>query len=83
MLSFGKELYLVSKVRRLAETIVLLDKYGLSAKGLTMIYPKLSKGVDTFIVKAVKGAKSGLTVKTLIEMHENGEPTDEFKELYK
>ena len=83
LLSFGKELYLVSKVRRLAETIVLLDKYGLSAKGLTMIYPKLSKGVDTFIVKAVKGAKSGLTVKTLIEMHENGEPTDEFKELYK
>lgn len=82
LLSFGKELYLVNRVRRLAETIVLLNEYKMAAKEITLIYPKLSKGVDTFIVKAVKGGKNDLTVKTLIEMEENGEPTKEFKELY-
>ena len=67
----------------MAQTIALAAKYGLESKEITLIYPKRSKGADTFMLKAVKDGKVGLTLKTLVEMNENGEPTEEFKELYR
>lgn len=83
LLSFGKEFYVIGKIKRMAQTIALAAKYGLESKELTLIYPKRSKCADTFMLKAVKGGKVGLTLKTLVEMDEDGEPTEEFKELYR
>lgn len=82
-LRFGGDMWLVSKVDRLAECMYSFTSHNLQPKELTLVYPKLSRGVDTIIIKARKGAKPGLVCNTFIAMNENGEYTDEYKELYR
>lgn len=81
-LRFGADMWIVIKQDRLATLFFLLKKYNLEPKEMTLVYPKLSSGVDVVIVKARKGAKEGLVTSDLIVMDENGNYTDSYKELY-
>jgi tRNA1(Val) A37 N6-methylase TrmN6 len=78
----GGDFFVVYKADRLVELIVALTKNGLEPKHITYIYPKLSKGVDTVIISARKGGKTGLQSSTLILMDEDGKYFDQVKELY-
>jgi len=81
-LKFGGDLFIVYKVDKMTSLLSSLTKNNLEPKEITLVYPKLSKGVDIIIVKARKGAKPGLITKTLILKDEQNEYTKEYKELY-
>ena len=78
----GGDFFVVYKADRLVELMVALHQNGLEPKHITYIYPKLSKGVDTVIVSARKGGKTGLQSSTIILMDEEGKYFDNIKELY-
>lgn len=78
----GGDFFVVYKADRLVELVTSLHQNGLEPKHITYIYPKLSKGVDTVIISAKKGGKTGLTSSTLILMDEEGRYLDKIKELY-
>ncbi len=82
-LKFGGDLWIVIKVSRLAELCASLQLHGLAAKNMIFIYPKLSKGIDTVVVGARKGAKDGVVARTFIAQNEDGEFTEQYKELYR
>lgn len=78
----GGDFFVVYKADRLVEVVTALHENGLEPKHITYIYPKLSKGVDTVIISAKKGGKTGLQSSTLILMDEEGKYLDKVKELY-
>ena len=78
----GGDFFAVYKADRLVELITSLHQNGLELKHITYIYPKLSKGVDTVIISAKKGGKTGLNSSTIILMDEEGRYFDKVKELY-
>lgn len=82
-LKFGGDLWIVIKVSRLAGIIASLERHNLAAKELILIYPKLSRGVDSVIISARKGGKEGLITKTFIAQNEDGTFTQEYINLYK
>jgi len=82
-LKFGGNLWIVMKIARLQELMANLSKFNLAAKEIIFIYPKLSSGIDTVIVSAKKGGKSGLIAKTFIAMNEDGTFSKEYNALYK
>ena len=81
-LRFGGDLYIVYKADRLASLFTALANCNLAPKEMTVVFPKLSTGGDVVIVKARKGAKEGLKIKSLVVKDEDGKDTIEFKELY-
>lgn len=82
ILKFGGELYIIHKTQRMAEVIHKAYNAKLTPKQLTLVYPKLSKPADTFILKCKKCSPDGLIVDRLVVYKENGEMTDEAKKLY-
>ena len=78
----GGDFFVVYKADRLVEVVTALHENGLEPKHITYVYPKLSKGVDTVIISAKKGGKTGLQSSTLILMDEEGKYLDKVKELY-
>lgn len=81
-LKFGSDAYFIIKIARLSELMCVMSSNRLEPKKITLIYPKLSLGVDTVIVQAKKGGKAGLVSDTLIVMSEDGNYTQRYKELY-
>lgn len=78
----GGDFFVAYKADRLVEVVTALHENGLEPKHIIYIYPKLSKGVDTVIISAKKGGKTGLQSSTLILMDEEGKYLDKVKELY-
>lgn len=73
ILKFGGKFYMINDINRLEETFILLNKYGMKAKILNIVQPKIDKPSNVFMIKAVKGAKSGIKVlPTIILNDENG-----------
>ena len=82
-LKFGGDLWIVIKATRLQTLLSSFERHNLSAKEMILIYPKLSRGVDSVILSARKGGKEGLVTKTFIAQNEDGTFTDEYNALYK
>ena len=82
-LKFGGDLWIVIKATRLQTLLSSFERHNLSAKEMILVYPKLSRGVDSVIVSARKGGKEGLITKTFIAQNEDGSFTDEYNALYK
>lgn len=78
----GGDLFVSYKFDRLCDLFVSLRGHGLEPKKIFLVYPKLSKGVDTVIVSARKGGKTGLMSEALVVMDEDGRYTPEVKKLY-
>ena len=83
MLMFGKDFYMVCKMKRLQEVMALLSKHNLAVKELVIVYPKANKEADTFIVRAVKGGKEELRTDVIVQYNDDGTMTQKFKGLYK
>lgn len=82
ILKFGGEFYLIHKTTRMAEVISECSNVGLIPKNLTLIYPKISKKADTFVLRCKKYGKHGLDVDKLTVYDENGKMTEEALYLY-
>lgn len=82
ILKFGGELYLIHKTQRMAEVIAKAYAVKLTPKQITLVYPKLSKPADTFILKCKKCSPDGITLDRIIVYEENGEMTEQAKKLY-
>ena len=82
ILKYSGKLYMIHKSERLSEVLTTLSNNKLEPKKLTLIYPKASKSVDTFIVEAQKCGAPGLTIDSVVVYEENGEMTPWAKKLY-
>lgn len=81
-LRFDGRLYMVHKCERLAEVLTHLSNNKLEPKELLLIYPKANKRPDAFVVTAKKGGNSGMIINSLVVYDDNGEMTEQAKELY-
>ena len=82
ILKYSGKFYMIHKSERLAEVLTCLSNNKLEPKKITMIYPKASKAVDTFIVEAQKNGAPGLTIDSVIVYEEDGTMTPWAKKLY-
>ena len=82
ILKYSGKFYMIHKSERLSEVLVTLSKYKLEPKKITLIYPKASKNVDTFIVEAQKCGAVGVKIDSVIVYEENGQMTPWAKKLY-
>lgn len=82
ILKYSGKFYMIHKSERLSEVLTLLSNNKLEPKKLTLIYPKASKSVDTFIVEAQKNGAVGLKIDSVVVYEENGEMTPWAKKLY-
>lgn len=82
LLKWGGKFFFIHSAERTAELIAALDKEGLQAKTITLVKPKASKKVDTVIIEAVKGGRSGVDFDFLTVFDEDGNYTERVKKLY-
>ena len=83
LLKNGGSFFMVHRPERRAEIINLLIETKLEPKVLKLVYPSVDKNPNLVLIKAVKGAKTFLTVeKPLIVYNERREYTDEILKIY-
>lgn len=82
LLNYSGKLYMIHKSERLSEVLTTLSINKLEPKRLTLIYPKASKSVDTFIVEAQKCGAPGLKIDSVVVYEEDGSMTPWAKKLY-
>ena len=79
----GGNLYLVHRPFRLAEIIVVLQKYGLEPKRLRLVYPFADKEPNMVLLEANRGGRPRMTVeRPLIIYREKGVYMPEIYEIY-
>ena len=82
ILKFGGSFYIIHKTSRMAEAITYCSQNKLIPKTLTLIYPKISKKADTFVLTCKKCGKHSLNVEKLVVYNEDGTMTQEAKAMY-
>lgn len=82
ILKFDGDFYMVMKINRLVDALVLLRQYKLEPKELTIISHNKNSEPGSFVVKAKRGGKPGLLTKNLYIENEDGTMTEECKKLY-
>ncbi|MDE6758920.1 MAG: methyltransferase [Clostridia bacterium] len=82
ILKFGGEFYIIHKTARMAEVISECTNANLIPKNLTLIYPKITKKADTFVLRCKKYGKHGLDVDKLVVYEEDGRMSVEAQTLY-
>ena len=83
LLKFGGKLFICFPSFRLSEAFLALNAAGMEPKRLRLVSVRAEKAPYLALIESKKGAKSGLIIeKPLIIHSENGEYTDEVKELY-
>lgn len=83
ILKTGGSLYLVHQPNRLTEIFSLCEKNGMQAKQLCLICSKVDSPATAVLVKAVKGAKSGLEIlPNIVVFDQDGNYTKTVKHLY-
>ncbi len=77
------KLFLVHRPDRLTDIFCLMREYGLEAKWIRFVYPKLGKAPNLVLIEAVKGGNKELRFfAPLIVYNEDGTYTDEIHEIY-
>lgn len=82
VLQFAGEFYIIHKTSRMAEVITYCSQSKLIPKTLTLIYPKINKKADTFVLRCKKGGKHFLEVEKLVVYNDDGSMTEEAKSMY-
>ena len=81
-LKFGGDFFLVHKPERLAELITIASRYQLEAKQLCLVRHRENAPVNLILLHFRKGAKPGLNWEEIVLHHEDGSPTQIYKEIY-
>lgn len=75
--------YLVHRVDRLEEIMLTLSKYNFSIKRMRFCYTTENKNAKIVLIESLKNGNSGLTIlRPLVINKENGDYTDEVKEMF-
>ncbi|ROR21346.1 tRNA1(Val) A37 N6-methylase TrmN6 [Mobilisporobacter senegalensis] len=75
--------YMVHRPFRLAEIIVIMEKYKLEPKHMCFVHPYINKEPNMVLIEAMKGAKPRVTIDApLIVYKEPGVYTDEIYDIY-
>lgn len=82
VLEFSGEFFIIHKTSRMAEVITYCSQNKLIPKTLTLIYPKISKNADTFVLRCKKCGKHFLRMEKVVVYNEDGSMTEEAKALY-
>lgn len=83
LLKFGGKLFICFPSFRLSEAFVALSMAGVEPKRLRLVSVRAEKAPYLALIEAKKGARSGLIIEKPLMIHsENGEYTDEVKEIY-
>lgn len=83
LLKYGGLFYMINRITRLTDVICAMRENGIEPKKLTLLQPKPSKDIDTFIVEGKKGARPYIVVpKPVIVWNEDGTMTDYIRRLY-
>ena len=78
------KLFLVHRTFRLSEILCQLSKDGLEPKRIRFVHPYIDKEPNIFLLEAVKGGKSRMTVEPpLIVYQKEGKYTEEIYKIYK
>ena len=68
---------------RLVDTLELMRKYKLEPKRIRFVHPYIDKEPNIFLLEAVKGGKSRMTVEPpLIVYEKEGKYTEEIYKIY-
>ena len=77
------KLFLVHRTFRLSEILCQLSKDGLEPKRIRFVHPYIDKEPNIFLLEAVKGGKSRMTVEPpLIVYQKEGKYTEEIYKIY-
>ena len=77
------KLFLVHRTFRLSEILCQLSKDGLEPKRIRFVHPYIDKEPNIFLLEAVKGGKSRMTVEPpLIVYEKEGKYTEEIYKIY-
>ncbi len=82
ILKYGGQFYMIHKTQRMAEAIAFCSQVSLIPKNLTLIYPRISKKADTFILRCKKCGKHSLDIDKLVIYDEEGNMTREARAMY-
>lgn len=75
--------YMINRPRRLTETFVLMNQYGIEPRTLKMIHPYVDKDANMFLIEGVRGSKSMIKVEEpLIVYKAENEYTEELLQMY-
>lgn len=77
------EFYMVHRAERLVDIMCILRKYKLEPKNIRFVHSKVGDKPNLILIRAVRGAKEYLKIdKPLVIYKDNGEYTDEIKQIY-
>ena len=79
---FGGDFFLVHKPERLAELIACGAKENLEAKRLQLVRHRSDGDITLILLQFRKGAKPGLKIEEVFLFHEDGRPSEYYKEVY-
>ncbi len=78
----GGDFYFVHAASRLAEVVAATELCGMPVKEMVLVRPTEDKEPKVFVAKARKGAKRGMTLRTLTVYGKDGRYTDEVAKMY-
>lgn len=79
---FGGDFFLVHKPERLAELIACGAKENLEAKRLRLVRHRQNGEISLILLQFRKGGKPGLKIEEAFLFHNDGTPSDYYKEVY-
>ena len=81
-LKYGGDLFLVHKPEKLAELCTAASRHGMEAKRLLLLRHRPGSPVSLILLHFRKGAKPGLIWEDETLFHEDGSPTDYYRNIY-
>jgi len=81
-LKYGGDFFLVHKPEKLAELCAAASRHGLEAKRLLLLRHRPGSPVSLILLHFRKGAKPGLIWEDETLFHEDGSPTDYYRNIY-
>lgn len=82
LLTSGGRLCMCQRPERLAELICLMSKYKVEPKRLRLVAKRAGSPPWLFLIEGRRDGKAGMTVEPTLYIYENGELSDEMKEIY-
>jgi len=82
MLKFHGTLYMVHRPSRLADILIAMKKYSIEPKQIRLVHPSFGKEPVLVLIKGVYHGGEELRVMPPMFIYENGEYTDELKQIY-
>lgn len=82
LLKFKGRLSIVHRPERMTEIFSLSEKYGLIPKRMQIVYPRIEKQPNMFLLECVKGASNGIKIERPLIIHTDNGYHHEIKRIF-